>query len=71
MYYLYAEKTSIGDTWYCLVKGTLRTAWEPGLLLALTRPLTQTTNSSYFLNSTLIYSGSTVPTIESNPELFI
>ena len=70
MYYLYAEKSSIGDI-YCLAKGTLRTPWEFELLLALTRPLTQVTSSGYFSNSTLLYSGSTVPTIESNPEFFI
>ena len=70
MYYLYTEKSSIGD-FYCLAKGTLRTPWVSELLLALTGPLTQVASSGYFSNSTLLYSGSTVPTIESNPEFFI
>lgn len=70
MYYLYTE-TSGNDPWYCLAKDNLRTTWGLALPLVLTQPLTQIITLNSFFGSTLLYSGPTLPTPTSNPELFL
>ena len=70
MYYLYTD-TAGNDTWYCLMKDNFRTVWDLELSITLTKPLTQVTHSSNFLDSILLYSGPTIPTIDTHPELFI
>ena len=70
MYYLYMD-TSGNYTWYCLRKDNLRTVWEIELPLTLTKPFTQVTHPNNFSDATLLYSGPTIPTIDTHPELFI
>lgn len=70
MYYLYIDQTPT-ETWYCLAKANTRTTWELALPLALSKPLDQLTEFHTFKGTALLYSGPTIPAIDTHPELFI
>lgn len=70
MYYLYIEKT-LTDTWYCFANDRLRTLLELDLYTTLAAPFSHQILPHTFLEATLLYSGPTIPTIDTHPEFFI